>query len=563
MQSTERQPLRQEGAVAKGGVTINNVIINKLKALTGAAAIAAAMGTALPAIADTFNLQEATLTDIQAAMDAGTLTSVELVQLYLNRIDAYEADGPAINALISVNDNALSLAAERDAAREAGEVMGPLHGIPIILKDNYDTADMPTTAGSDVLMDAIPPDDAFVVQLLREAGAIILAKANMSEFAASYGRLGYSSLGGLTLNPYNLGRDASGSSSGTAAAIAANFAVLGTGSDTAGSVRGPAAVTGLVGIKPTMGLVSRDGIVPLTLSFDVAGPMARTVTDAAIALGVMAGPDPADPRTLESAEFAVEDYTPFLDADALAGARVGLITDFMGGNPEVDALMEAAIAEMEALGATVVRVDLPESLESPWSLLGPAWDNEFEPQIETYLSTLPDNYPKTLQALIDASLDPAIAESETPVNPARVDSFVEMAEALGLADTGLLYSLSNQLPMARQTLTGIMADSDLDAFVYPTMSCPASPIYTLESDPTYLCEAADPYSAGYLANATGFPDVTVPMGYTEAALPVGVSFMAEAYSEPTLLGLAYAYEQATQVRQAPPTTPPLSGEQID
>ncbi|MGF1515946.1 MAG: amidase family protein [Elainellaceae cyanobacterium] len=531
--------------------------------MTGLAAIAAITGTALPAIAEAFELQEATIADIQAAMDAGALTSVELVQRYLNRIDAYEATGPAINALITVNENALSIAAERDAAREAGEVMGPLHGIPIILKDNYDTADMPTTAGSDVLMGAIPPDDAFVVQQLRNAGAIVLAKANMSEFAASYGRLGYSSLGGLTLNPYNLDRDASGSSSGTAAAIAANFAVLGTGSDTAGSVRGPAAVTGLVGIKPTLGLVSRDGIVPLTLSFDVAGPMARTVTDAAIALGVMAGPDPADPRTAESAEFAAEDYRPFLDADALAGARIGLITTFMGGNPEIDALTEAAIADMEALGATVVTVALPEPLESPWSYLGPAWDNEFKPQIEAYLSTLPDEYPKTLQALIDASLDPAIAGSETPVNPARLDSFVEMSDTLGLADTGLLYSLSNQLPMARQILTDIMAEDDLDAFVYPTMSCPASPIYSLESDPTYLCEADDPYSAGYLANATGFPDITVPMGYTEAGLPVGVSFMAGAYSEPVLLGLAYAYEQASQVRRSPPTTPPLAGEQID
>ncbi len=315
-----------------------------IKVLTGLAAIATVASAALPAIAETFQLQEATIADIQAAMDADALTSVELVQLYLDRIEAYEATGPGINALIAVNDRALTVAAEMDAMREAGELMGPLHGIPIILKDNYDTADMPTTAGSDVLAGAIPPDDAFVVQQLRNAGAIILAKANMSEFAASYGRLGYSSLGGLTLNPYNLERDASGSSSGTAAAIAANFAVFGTGSDTAGSVRGPSAVTGLVGIKPTMGLLSRDGIVPLTLSFDVPGPMARTVTDAAIALSVMAGPDLADPRTLESAEFVEDDYTQFLDADSLAGARVGLITDFLGGNLEVDALMAAAIA---------------------------------------------------------------------------------------------------------------------------------------------------------------------------------------------------------------------------
>ncbi len=534
-----------------------------IKVLTGLAAIATFTSAAFPAIAETFELQEATIADIQAAMDADALTSVELVQLYLNRIEAYEAAGPAINALIAVNDNALTVAAELDAMREAGEIMGPLHGIPIILKDNYDTADMPTTAGSDVLAGSVPPDDAFVVQQLRNAGAIILAKANMSEFAASYGRLGYSSLGGLTLNPYNLDRDASGSSSGTAAAIAANFAVLGTGSDTAGSVRGPSAVAGLVGIKPTMGLLSRDGIVPLTLSFDVPGPMARTVTDAAIALSVMAGSDSADPRTLESAEFAQDDYTQFLDPNSLSGARVGLITDFMGGNPEVDALTEAAIAQMEAQGATVVMVDLPESLESPWSYLSPAWENEFKPQIETYFSTLSAEYPKTLQDLVDASLNPVIADSATPVNPARVDSFIEMEETLGLADTGLLYNLSNQLPTVRQTLVSTMADENLDAFVYPTMSCPASPIYLLESDPTYVCEAGDPYSVGYLANASGLPDVTLPMGYTATGLPVGLSLMAESYSEPKLLGLAYAFEQATQIRQSPATTPTLSGEQID
>lgn len=534
-----------------------------IRILTGAMAIATATSTISPATAETFNLQEATIADIQAAMDAGALTSVDLVQLYLNRIEAYEDTGPAINALITVNEDALTVAAEMDAAREAGQMMGPLHGIPIILKDNYDTADMPTTAGSDVLAGAMPPDDAFVVQQLRAAGAIILAKANMSEFAASYGRLGYSSLGGLTLNPYNLSRDASGSSSGTAAAIAANFAVLGTGSDTAGSVRGPSAVTGLVGIKPTMGLVSRDGIVPLTLSFDVAGPMARTVTDAAIALGVLAGVDPADPRTEESSEVGIADYTQFLDADSLTGARIGLVTDFLGGNPEVDALTAAAIVAMEVQGATIVEIDLPESLESPWSLLAPPWDNEFKPQIEAYLSTLPEGYPKTLQELIEASTAPAIANSETPVNPARVESFEAMADTLGLADTGLLYSLSNHLPMARQTLLDVMIEEDIDAFIYPTMSCPASPIYTLESDPTYVCEAGDPYSAGYLANATGFPDITVPMGYTEAGLPVGLSFMAEAYSEPKLLGYAYAFEQATDVRQPPATTPPLPGEEIE
>lgn len=528
----------------------------------GALAIAAT-SLAAPATAETFDLQTATVADMQAAMAAEALSSADLVQLYLNRIAAYEDEGPAINALITINPNALATAIAMDEARARGEIMGPLHGIPIILKDNYDTADLPTTAGSDVLAAAIPPDDAFVVQRLREAGAIVLGKSNMSEFAASYGRLGYSSLGGLTLNPYNLERDASGSSSGTAAAIAANFAALGTGSDTAGSIRGPSAVTGLVGIKPTMGLVSRDGIVPLTLSFDVGGPMARTVTDAAIALGIMAGLDPADPRTSESEPYIIEDYTQFLDETALDGARIGLITDFLGGNPEVDALTDSAVAQLEALGATVVTIDLPESLENTWSYMGPAWDNEFKPQIETYLATLPEMFPKTLAALIEASMAPAIADSDTPVNPARLESFQTMDEAAGLADTSFLYSLSNEIPSARVALIETMAVANVDALIYPTMSCPASPIYTVEEDPTYVCDAGDPYSAGYLANITGFPDITLPMGFTEAGLPIGLSFMAEAYSESKLIGFAYAFEQASQGYQPPTTTPPLPGEQFE
>ncbi|WP_204139133.1 amidase family protein [Halomicronema sp. CCY15110] len=528
----------------------------------GGLAIAATIFVS-PVRAETFDLQTATIADMQAAMTAEALTSEALVQLYLDRIAAYDDEGPAINALITINPNALAEAIALDAARARGENMGPLHGIPIILKDNYDTADMPTTAGSAVLAEAIPPDDAFVVSRLREAGAIILGKANMSEFAASYGRLGYSSRGGLTLNPYNLSRNASGSSSGTAAAIAANFAALGTGSDTAGSIRGPAAVTGLVGIKPTMGLVSRDGIVPLTLSFDVGGPIARTVTDAAIALGVMAGPDSADPRTLESEADAVADYTQFLEADALDGARIGLITDFLGGNAEVDALTKLAVDQLEAQGATVVTVDLPASLENPWSYMGPAWDNEFKPQIEAYLATLPEPFPKSLAALVEASMAPAIMDSATPVNPARLESLLTMVATGGLADTGLLYSLSNEIPTIRATLLDVMAAADIDALIYPTMACPASPIYTVESDPTYVCEAGDPYSAGYLANIAGFPDITLPMGFTEAGLPIGLSFMAEAYSEPKLLGFAYAYEQASQLSQPPQTTPPLPGERFE
>ncbi|MEL6248952.1 MAG: amidase family protein, partial [Cyanobacteria bacterium J06627_15] len=399
---------------------------DKTLARLGQAVVGLALTLGLATVPAALNAQElrletATIPELQAAMAAGDLTSEQLVQRYLDRIEAYDDQGPAISALISVNPNALAEAAALDAEREAGNLRGPLHGIPIILKDNYDTADMPTTAGSVVLEGSLPPDDAFVVARLRDAGAIILGKANMSEFAFSYGRLGYSSLGGLTLNPYDLTRNASGSSSGTAAAIAANFAVLGTGTDTAGSIRGPASVTGLVGIKPTQGLISRDGIVPLTLSFDVAGPMAKTVTDAAIALGIMAGPDPNDPRTAESEGSYYTDYTQFLDADALAGARIGVARQFMGGNPEVDALTEAAIEQLEAAGATVVDITFPEELLSPWGFMAPAVNNEFEGQIEAYFATLSPSYPQTIADLIERSQ--ASQNSDTPVNPGRIEGY--------------------------------------------------------------------------------------------------------------------------------------------
>ncbi len=512
-----------------------------------------------PSHAETFRLSEATVSDINAAMDAGALTSEELVQLYLNRINAYDVQGPSINALIMVNPNALEEARALDLERQTSGPRSPLHGIPIILKDNYDTSDMPTTAGSVALDGSIPPDDAFVVQQLRDAGAIILGKANMSEFAFSYGRLGYSSLGGLTLNPYDLTRNASGSSSGTAAAIAANFALLGTGSDTAGSIRGPANVTGLVGIKPTLGLVSRDGIVPLVLSFDVAGPIAPTVTDAAVLLGVMANADDADARTLERDDLPT-DYMPFLQADALEGARIGLAVDFLGGNAEVDALTQSAIEQMEQLGATVVEVMLPEELHSPWGFMGPAADAEFQPQIEAYLATLSPEYPKTLEELIEVS--ESFAESETPVNPGRIEGYEASVADLGLADIEYLYTASNRWAGVRSQLETVISTNNIDAFIYPTMACPASPIYTVE-DPSYECEVGDPYAAGYLANITGFPDITVPMGMTDQGLPVGLSFMSTAYSEPTLLGFAYAFEQAMQLQLFPQTTPPLPGEEFE
>jgi len=519
-----------------------------------------------------FNLENATIVEINKAFKAGVLTSERLVQLYLNRISAYDQQGPAINALITINPNALAIARELDRNRPENPA-SPLYGIPIILKDNFDTADLPTTSGSDVLAGMIPPDDAFTVKRFREAGAIILGKANMSEFSLSSGRLGYSSLGGLTLNPFNLNRDASGSSSGSGAAIAANFATLATGSDTAGSIRGPASFTGLVGIKPTLGLISRDGIVPLATTADVCGPIAKTVTDAAIALGVMAGVDSNDPVTLESEGKAFDDYTQFLDADAFKGARIAIARDSLGGNPEIDRIVGQALATMFNLGAAIINAKLSVGVlaaENYGPLLSAIVETEFFPQIETYLKTLPCGYPKTLQALIEASSAPDLANSETPVNPNRIAVYENSLAQGGLLNPRYLAAIA-QLPKMRESVVEMFAADKLDAIIYPTIGCPPTPITNADGkeveDPTFFLDSqaneGNPYRASYLANLTGFPDITVPAGFTAAGLPVGLSFFAPAYSEPALLALAYAFEQAVQIKRSPGNTPPLPGEVFD
>jgi amidase len=503
-----------------------------------------------------FELLEADIARIQRAFAVGTLTSEALTQAYLDRIAAYEDTGPAINSFIFINEDALDAARALDRERALKGPRGPLHGVPIVIKDNYDTKDMPTTGGSVALEDHRPDRDAFTVQRLRDAGAVILGKTNLSELALSYGWLGYSSVGGITLNPYNLSRNASGSSSGTAAAVAANLAVLGTGTDTAGSIRGPAAVNGVVGIKPTLGLTSRAGVIPASLSFDVTGPIARTVRDAAIALGVMAGVDPDDPRTASSAEWQVAYYLPSLDLQALTDARIGVLRDFTGANPEVDAAFDRALAVLRKQGATLEDIPLPKFIREAWStMMGRVVDTEFRDQIEAYLEAT-DAPVATLAEVIAVSESPQVKDSATPVNPARIEGYREALESRGVADLEYLDILTNRTPAARRAVERRMEEQDLDALVFPTLLCPASPLYD-EPDDTYICNAPDPYAPCYLASTTGFPEVTVPMGFTEQGLPVGLSFFGTAYTEPRLLGLAYAFEQATKVREPPPTTPAL------
>ncbi|MGM1050400.1 MAG: amidase family protein [Bacillota bacterium] len=507
---------------------------------------------------NTFDPFEKSIDEVANALSAKQITSEELVEYYLKRIEAFDKQGPAINSIITINNQALETAKALDTERKSKGPRGKLHGIPFVVKDNFDVVGMPTTAGSVALKDAYPTKNSFTVQKLIDAGAIVIAKTNMSELAASYGRLGYSSMGGLTLNPYNLNRDASGSSSGSAAAVAANFAVFGLGTDTSGSVRGPANVTGLVGIRPTLGLTSRSGVVPSSLSLDVTGPLARSVTDASSVLTAMAGTDKEDKAT-KFAKNHVQDYANALDVSSLKHARIGVATDFFGDNAEVDAITNQAIAKMKSMGTAVVPVTFSEQTKYLWTpILGPIGDAEFKRQFEKYLSTLPFGVPKTLQKVIDISESPEVLNSATPVNPARLEG---LKTALAQADT--LYSkeykniINKEIPVTREEITKIMKDNKLDALVFPTMSCPASNRFDKE-DPTFVCTAYDTYTASYVASTTGFPEVTVPAGTVEAGVPVGISFLGTAYSEQKLLDLAYSFEQATKARTVPVNTPKLT-----
>lgn len=525
-----------------------------LWAVSVASALTASGAGAAAAAAQEVALSSATVADLGAAFDAGTLSAERLVGLFLARIAAYDQEGPALNTVLWLNERALDEARALDAERVARGPRSPLHGIPVVLKDNVDTADMPTTAGSVLLAGSIPPDDAFLVRKLRDAGAIILAKVNMSEFASG---VTMSSVGGYIRNPHDVGRTPSGSSGGTGAAVAAWLAQLGVGTDTGGSVRGPSTSNGIVGLKPTHGLVSRDGIVPLSLTFDTAGPMARSVYDVAAMLSVMAGLDPADEATAKGAGRIPDDYTAALDADALRGARVGLARQFMGADEEVDWIVQSAVQAMRDAGATVVEVELP-----PWLLEARAdwyttirW-RDFRAQIPDYLATLRDGYPRTLAELVERSRAVVSTTPEGAVpNPTRWALF-EQEEASGSqTDPEYVAVRDFGLPMAQRLVEGLMAGERLDAILYPT-----SPTRPGLVDGGGGGGGAP--SATNLANLTGFPDLIVPAGFTSDRLPVGISLLGPAFSEARLLGLGYAFEQATRARRDPVTTPALPGETI-
>jgi amidase len=535
------------------------------------AAIAIALGSTLPAQAEVLEIDSASIADLNQAYATGKLTSAKVVSAYLKRIEAYDKRGPTINAVITLNPKALDTAKALDAERKQGKVRGPLHGIPVVLKDNFDTFDLPTTAGSQLLEGSIPPDDAFVVKRLRDAGAIILAKVNMSEWAGGAGVYGtndpelarkgavpngFSSAGGQTRNPHDLSRGPAGSSGGTGAAIAAAFAQFGLGTDTGGSVRGPSSVNGLVGLKPTNGLLSRDGIVPLSLTFDTAGPIARSVYDLAVALGTMTGVDAADASTQASAGKFETDYTQFLKPGALQGARIGIARDFMGRNAETDRITEAAIATLKKLGADVIDdVRYPKYLlDVRQTLLTTLMNADFKVQIGDYLATTGPKYPKSYADIVARSNDPA-THYRSPEKAWGLQ--YNASVTIDRTDPVYVAAREHGLPLIKSAMAAVFENYKLDAIVYPTSPEPASLI-----DPPEGQRSAGGGSATSIANLTGYPDLIVPAGMTSEGLPVSISFFGPAYSEAKLLGYGYDFEQATHARVLPKNTPALPSDKL-
>lgn len=481
-----------------------------------------------------FDVLEKTIPELQAALEEGRVTSRQITAQYLARIAAYDDQGPALNAMIAVNGRALDEADALDRERAASGPRGPLHGIPVVVKDNFDVAGLPTTAGAIALAEWHPPDDAFQVAKLRAAGAVIIGKANMHELA--YGMTTVSSAGGQTRNPYDPSRNPGGSSGGTGAAVAANFAAAGMGTDTCGSIRMPSFHHALAGLRGTQGLSSRDGIVPLALTQDMGGPLAKTVTDLAIMLDATVGFDPADEVTAGSRGRVPDSYADYLTEGALAGARIGVVTWLVGDAPEdepVAAVIRAALETMEAAGAEVVDVALPGV---PDQLQGASVvPVEFKFQLADYLRA-PGTPVKSLREILDSGLYHAAVE----------DRYRNSDNARGLDDPDYLQALARREPL-RESVTAFLDAERLDALAYPTLRRTAAPIGL----PQHGNNCA-------LSATSGLPALVVPAGYAADGLPVGIELLGRAWDEGALIRLAYSFEQLTHHRRAPATTPGLT-----
>jgi amidase len=496
-------------------------------------------------------VEELTIFELQSAMEAGTQTAASIAEFFLERIERLDRSGPVLNAVIELNPDALAIAADLDAERAVNGPRSALHGVPVLIKDNIATADrMSTTAGSLALEGSVPPRDAFLVQRLRDAGALILGKTNLSEWAnfrSDRSTSGWSSRGGQTRNPYALDRNPCGSSSGSGVAVAAGLCTVAIGTETDGSVICPSSANGIVGIKPTLGLVSRYGIIPIAHSQDTAGPMARTVTDASILLGALTGSDPRDAATRTSTGQAHTDYTQFLDPGGLKGARIGVARNFFSFHPEVDRTMEEAIAVMARSGAEIVDpadiATAEEFEETEYEVLL----YEFKADLNAYLASLgPDAPVHSLEEVIHFN-----DEHKASVMPYFGQEHLLKAQAKGpLTEEAYLKALETNQRLARdEGIDKTVSEHRLDAIVVPS------------GGPAWLTDwvNGDHHGGGSSSPAAiaGYPNITVPAGYV-FGLPVGISFFAGAYQEPTLIKLAFAFEQATRIRRPPAFAPSVA-----
>jgi amidase len=485
-----------------------------------------------------FEVTETTIAKTQAAIRSGKVTCHQLVESYLARIRAYD-QSTGLNTILVVNPNALAEADRLDREFKKTKKLRPLHGIAVIVKDNYDTNDLQTTGGSLAMRGFIPAEDAFMVRKIREAGGIVLAKSNMAEWAFSP-YVTMSSIGGITRNPYDLERVPAGSSGGTAAAVAASLGEVGLGTDTGNSIRGPSSHNALVGIRPTMGLTSRDGIIPLYIGNDMGGPMARTVEDAARVLEVVAGEDPADPVTKLSQGKIPSSYTQFLDKNGLRGGRIGVFREYIDApttDPQIRALTDAAIQDLKSQGAEIVDPFVVPDFEK---LTQDIWCGDFQADLNHYLATHAQNARyKNLAEIIQSGL-------YLPYIEGRLKEAVDPKEQGGPCPD--IYHNEKKIAF-RNALSAAMDNARVDAVIYPTWSNPPRKVGDMQSP------AGD--NSQILSPQTGFPAITVPMGFTYGSLPAGLTFLGRLFDEPVLIKYAYAYEQATKHRHPPEKFPPI------
>ncbi|HKF04182.1 MAG TPA: amidase [Candidatus Sulfotelmatobacter sp.] len=537
-----RRKFLQNAVVASAATTLYPVL--------GAAREISAATKSTPQDVKPFELDEITIAELQDGMNSGRFTARSLVEKYSARIDEVDKHGPAVNAVIEMNPDAMSIADGLDRERKAKGPRGPLHGVPVLIKDNIDTADrMMTTAGSLALVGSKPPKDSFVAQKLRAAGAVILGKTNLSEWAnirCSHSTSGWSGRGGLTKNPYALDRNPCGSSSGTGAGISANLAAAGIGTETDGSIVCPSSANGLAGIKPTVGLVSRSGIIPISHSQDGAGPMCRTVRDAAILLSALTGVDPEDAATSAGAGKSQTDYAQFCDPNGLKGARIGVARKYFGFNDAVDALMEQSIDVMKKQGATIVDPADVETLGKFDESELLVFMYELKADLNAYLARLGPSAPvRTLKDIIEFN-----DRNHSMELPHFGQDLFLKAESKGpLTEKAYLDALAKNHQLARaEGIDAVMEKNHLDALVGPT------------GGPAWLTDLVNgDHSAGGSSNSAavaGYPNINVTGGYI-SGLPVGVSFFGRAWSEPTLIKIAYSFEQATKARQAPRFLPTI------